>query len=468
MKNKELISSGNPFKAVIIFSLPSILAMLVNAIYNIVDKIFIGNFVSSYALAGLQVVNPLLFLSFSVMVMFGLGTASYASNKLGEGNTKEANKIFNNGLIYGSIIVIIIQILFFIFQNNLLALGGAKEDNFEYASEYYRIIILGFLFQFISYFFTMNLRSEGRPLISMLAQITGCVTNILLDALFIIVFKMGVFGAAFATLLGHLANFMVGLSFYLFSKNKVFSISIKDGLKFNGNIISQISSIGLSSAVLNISSSVSILVFNNVIKDYPNALSILAILSSLDQICILPCVGIRQGILPILGYNYGEKNYKRMFKIWGAGMVYGVIYGLLMCSMIMLFPTIFIDLFVNNESIEIVSEAAKICSYYQIGLIIISSNMNASAFYQATREKGKAVVLSMMRQFLFLVPLLYALDLSFGQSGVWMSTPISDFLSSISAIILFFFTYMRFKKTGYLNKRDLLLDLKENDRRSYT
>jgi len=458
MKNREFMSSGNPFKVVLTFSIPSILAMLVNAIYNIVDKIFIGNYVSQVALGGLQVVNPLTFISFGIMVMFGLGSASYASNKLGEHKDDEANKIFNNSLVIGTISVLVVTLIYAVFKNKLLNLAGATVDNYSYANEYYTCLIFGFVFQFISYFFTMNIRSEGKPVISMIAQITGCFVNIVLDALFIIVFKWGVFGAAFATVIGHFSNFIVGLGYYIFGKNKLLKINLKEGIKVNFYYIYQVASIGLSSAVLNLCTGTATIIYNNVLSKYQDALSILAILTSLDQICALPCVGIRQGLLPIMGYNYGEKNYQRIFKVYWVGLLYGIGYGLFACSMIMLFPGVFINMFVDSsdpKNLELISKAIEICKYYQIGIIFISCNMNTSALYQASRQKVKSIILSAMRQFLFLVPAVYIIDSMFGYEYIFASTPISDLLSAISAFIIFLTTLFFFKKHGFLNTRDM-------------
>lgn len=136
MKNRELMSKGNPFKAVIVFSVPSIIAMIVNSIYNIVDKMFIGNYVNSYALGGLQVVHPLMLIWFALCVVAGLGGTSYASNKLGEKKDKEANKIFNNSIMLTIIVSIIGMILFYLFSGQLLKLGGVLEENYQYAKDY--------------------------------------------------------------------------------------------------------------------------------------------------------------------------------------------------------------------------------------------------------------------------------------------------------------------------------------------
>ena len=456
MKNRELMSSGNPFKTVLIFSIPSILAMLVNSIYNVVDKIFIGNFVSHEALAGLQVVTPLTFLAFSVIVMFGLGSATYASNKLGEGKDEEANKIFNNTLILSSIIVIFIMLIFFIIPDPLLKLCGVREDNIVYAEEYLFFLTFGLIFQSISYFFTMNIRSEGRPLYSMFAQITGCVVNIIFDALFIIVLKWGVMGAALATVLGHISNCTIGIYFYVFSKKNYFVLDFKKGIHIKWGYMLQVVLIGLSSAILNICNFVSTIVYNNVIGKYSNALSILAILTSLDALCIMPCVGVRQGLLPIFGYNYGEKKYERMFKIYGVGVIYGLFFGITMCLTIMSFPNFFINLFVSGEETqELIVEATRILKFYPIGITIISINMNTSALYQATRAKFKASLLSLMRQCLYLIPLLYILDSLYSEAGVWYAMPISDFLSSLTGLMLFLATFICYKKCDYLSIKDL-------------
>ena len=463
MKNRELMSSGNPFKTVIIFSIPSILAMIVNSIYNIVDKMFIGNFVSDVALGGLQVVNPLTFFSFFAVVMFGIGSGSYASNKLGEHNDDEANKIFNNGFSVSTAFMFALSLLFMILRKPLLRLCGADELNYEYAYSYYTVLIFGFVFQSMAYFFTMSMRSEGRPVMSMLAQTTGAIVNILLDALFIIVFKWGVFGAAIATVIGHIVNFSIGLSFYLFGKTHFFKFNMYDLNHINWNYIIQISAIGLSSALLNICNGVATIVYNNVIGKYDNALSILAVLTSLDSICVMPCVGIRQGVVPIYGYNYGEKNFKRMYIIFLVGILYTTIYGATMTFIIRRFPGFFINLFLGNATEEVMNEAIRICGFYQIGLSIVGLNMISSGFFQASRHKVEASLLSIMRQCLFLIPSLYIFDSLFNSKGVWYAMPVSDALSGVVGLLLIIASYITYKKTGYISIKDYKESLKYVD-----
>ncbi|MCB9498799.1 MAG: MATE family efflux transporter [Bacillales bacterium] len=454
MKNRDLMSKGNPFKAVIVFSIPSIIGMLVNSIYNIVDKMFIGNYVSPVALAGLQVVNPITILWFGVLVVFGIGGSSYASNKLGEKKDEEANKVFNNAIVLSTITSLVFMVLFYIFYDPLLKLGGVLPENYTYAKEYFLIYISGFFFQSLAYLFMMSIRSEGRPAFAMISQVTGFVVNIVFDYLFIVVFHMGVKGAAIATVMGNIANFMVGLYFYFFSKKNYFKISLKD-MKLNKEYVSQILSIGVSSMVLNFCTAISVFVFNNVLKKYDNALSILGILSSLGTLCFMPLVGIRQGLLPLFSYNYGDKNNKRIFKLYNAGAFYGILYGVIISLIMSLFPAFFINLFVENAETAIISEAVRISRFYYAGVILIAVNMNTSALYQSTRQKVKAILLSMMRQFLFLIPSIYILDAIFMSEGVWAATPVSDFLSALISFLFFITTYIVFKKTGYLSLRDM-------------
>ena len=288
------------------------------------------------------------------------------------------------------------------------------------------------------------------------ADKTRPVVNIIFDALFIIVLKWGVMGAALATVLGHISNCTIGIYFYVFSKKNYFVLDFKEGIHIKWGYMLQVVLIGLSSAILNICNFVSTIVYNNVIGKYSNALSILAILTSLDALCIMPCVGVRQGLLPIFGYNYGEKKYERMFKIYGVGVIYGLFFGITMCLTIMSFPNFFINLFVSGEETqELIVEATRILKFYPIGITIISINMNTSALYQATRAKFKASLLSLMRQCLYLIPLLYILDSLYSEAGVWYAMPISDFLSSLTGLMLFLATFICYKKCGYLSIKDL-------------
>ena len=464
MKNRELMSKGNPFKAVIIFAIPSIISMTVNSIYNIVDKIFIGKYVGSVALEGLQVVNPLMFISFALMVMVGLGSASYASNKLGEHHDDEANQVFNNSFILDMAFALVIEIVYFSFAPGLLKLSGATDENYQYAFDYFMIIVFGFIFQGIAHFFMMNIRSEGRPTFSMFTQMTGCIVNIIFDYIFIGPLGMGVKGAAIATVMGHMSNAIVGFIYYLCTKIHYFQLKPKMMFQINWHFIGQVLTIGLSSMILNVCTGTATIIFNRFLSKYQDGLSILAILTSLDSLCIMPCVGIRQGLLPIFSYNYGEKNYPRMFTVFKVGALYGIGYGIVFALIIALFPTFFISFFVNASETRIITEATRICRFYYIGIVLVSLNMNTSAMYQSSRQKIKASILSAMRQCLYLIPLLFLMDGLFAFDGIWFAIPISDALSGISSLALYYSTKICFRKTGFLCRKDYQLALKgKND-----
>jgi len=457
MKNRELLSKGNPFKAVIVFAIPSIISMTINAFYNVVDKIFIGKYTSPEALEGLQVVSPLMNIAFAFVVMFGLGSSSYSGNKLGEKKDKEANIIFNNSFLFAILVPFVLSIIFFILSNPILKLAGALETNIAYARDYYQIILLGFIFQSGAYFFLMNIRTEGRPNFAILTQVTGCIVNVVFDYIFIVVLNMGVKGAALATVIGHLSNFLIGIIFYTITKMHFFCFNLKEMFHINWHYIYQVMTIGISSTILNFCTGFAVIIFNRVLGKYPNGLSIMAILTSLDTFIVMPCVGLRQGLLPLFSYNYGEKNYQRMFKLYGVGAIYGVSFGIVISLLLAIFPTFFVSLFVNVSEVRIIEEASRICRFYYIGVTLISFNMNTSAFYQSSRQKLKASILSAMRQCIFLIPLIFIFDKTSGFKGIWWSTPISDILSALSSFIFFFLTYLYSRKTGYLCHKDLRL-----------
>lgn len=460
---RDLLAKGNIFKTVLVFSIPSIISMTVNALYNVVDKIYVGNYVSEIALGALQAVNPLTYLSFGFMVLFGLGASTYSSNKMGEGKKEESNNIFNFTLIQTVSVTLIISLLFFIFKEELVSFAGAKNEYLQDSIDYLSILIFGFVFQSLAYYFMMYIRTEGRPTYSMITQISGCIVNIVLDYVFIVLIGMGVKGAALATVIGNFVNMTIGLIYYLFNENRYFSFKIDKMFSFNSHSTNKVISIGLSSLVLNICTSSSIIIFNRVLGKYESSLQILAVLSSLETLIILPCVGIRQGILPVMGFNYGKRNYVRMFNVLKAACIFGISFGVVALIAVNINPKFFVSLFIKTDNITTIENASNILRYYFVGVVFISINMNVGALYQSSRENKKAIILNAMRQCLFLIPLIIIIDSIFNNGiKVFYAMPISDLLSSISSLFLFLYTYRYFKKQGYLSKRDKKEKEREN------
>ena len=456
-KGKTDLSSGSVEKNIMAIAIPMTLAEILHLLYNVVDRIFIGHIPTegSLALPGIGICFPIISLVTAFSKLYGSNGGSPVFNiERGRGNDEEALYIQGSSFMLIVITGFLLSLIGLLFARPLLFLFGASEQTYPYAYAYFSIYLIGFVPSLITLGMNPFVNAQGYGFIGMGTTVIGAVCNLLLDPIFIFVFGWGIRGAAIATVIGHIVNFSIGLSFYLFGKTHFFKFNMYDLNHINWNYIIQISAIGLSSALLNICNGVATIVYNNVIGKYDNALSILAVLTSLDSICVMPCVGIRQGVVPIYGYNYGEKNFKRMYIIFLVGILYTTIYGAIMTFIIRRFPGFFINLFLGNATEEVMNEAIRICGFYQIGLSIVGLNMISSGFFQASRHKVEASLLSIMRQCLFLIPSLYIFDSLFNSRGVWYAMPVSDALSGVVGLLLIIASYITYKKTGYISIKD--------------
>ncbi len=266
MKDFNALGTEKISKLIVKYSVPAIIAMVVNAIYNVVDRMFIGQYVGEQALAGLAITYPLNTILFSFAMLVGTGSANIVSNKLGAKDIDGASKVFGTGVIYGLILTFILCGLSYIFRIDILSYLGGTPEIIPYAVEYLNIILFGFVFLMISFILTNTIRSEGKVIITMTSMISACLTNIVFDYLFIGIFGMGVKGAAYATILGQFVGLSIVSLFYL-TKKSVLHLH-KSDFKLDFAIMSKINTIGFSSFIINAGAALTLIVMNNRLLHY--------------------------------------------------------------------------------------------------------------------------------------------------------------------------------------------------------
>lgn len=410
------------------YSIPAVIAMIVNAIYNVIDRIFIGNYAGESALAGLTVVFPIMMIIFAFVSLIATGGASLLSIRLGENDLKGANKIFTNTLSIGLIVNIIILIVIFLNLDDMLGLFGANTEVLAYASSYMRIILYGFIFQMMSFLFMNFVRTEGMPILSMISMIASALSNIVLDYLFIIEMDMGVEGAALATIAGQFVGLAILLSFYIRGKSQL-KIEVQNMIP-DWMVVREIMSIGFASFISVLGTSVSMTFINRELGTYGGtaAITSMGAINSLYTFFIMPIMGITQGIQPIIGYNYGAKLYDRVRRTLVYGICIGVVFSGVVFVLMQVYAPIFIGLFLGNES-ETISMAVNGARIYIAMLPLLSINLMGIAYFQSIARGRISMVLGMLRQFVFLLPLVLILPRFYGLNGVWISTPVADALS---------------------------------------
>ncbi len=423
------------------FSIPAVIAMLVNAIYNVVDRIFIGRLVGEEALAGLTVVFPIMMMIFAVAGLIGAGGAALLSIRLGEKDYKGASHVFGNTVVFGLLFTAVILMIFFINLDGMLAIFGAEGLVLEYAKDYMTIILMGFIFQMLSFIFSNFVRTEGKPMLSMSAMIISAVTNIILDYILIGLMGMGVRGAAIGTIAGQMIGLIMYLTYYLRGRSNIHLVKadfIPD-LKVLMNILS----IGFATFISTIGTSVAMTFINRSLAIYGGTMAVTSMgaINSLFTFFIMPIMGITQGMQPIIGYNYGAKQHSRVYETLKIGMIIGTVFSTTVFIIMELWAPTFVMLFLEAGS-ETIPMAAKGLRIFIAMLPILSVTFMGTAFFQSTAMGSTSMILGMLRQFIFLLPALFILSRTFGLEGVWWATPVAD---GLSVLVTLFFLLRKIK-----------------------
>jgi len=431
-------------KLLLQYSIPAVIAMVVNAFYNIVDRIFVGKYVGENALAGLTISFPVMMLIFAFAGLVGVGGAALMSIRFGEKDIRGVSHVLGNMFSIGTIITGITLLTIFINLNAILNLFGATPEIIEPATDYMRIILAGFIFQM--YAFTLNgaVRTEGRPILSMIAMMISAVTNIILDYIFIAIFKWGVEGAAYATIIGQFVGFVILASFYLRGKSSL-RLKATDFIP-DIKVMIAILSIGLASFVTTVGTSVSMTYINKGLSLYGGvaAITSMGAINSLFTLFIMPLMGLQQGMQPIIGYNHGAKLRKRVYETLKKSLIVAIFFSTIVFLALELFPELFISLFLDPSSAT-TEVAAKGLRLFILMLPLLSINLIGVGFFQSIAKSTLSISLGLLRQFVLLIPAVLILPKFFGLTGVWAATPVADGLAILVTAIVLLVNYKREK-----------------------
>ena len=417
------------------YALPAIIAQTAASLYNMVDSIFIGQGVGPLAISGLAVTFPLMNLSTAFGTLVGAGAAVMLSVLLGQKNYKAANKVLGNVVSLNIIIGLIFMAAALIFIDPILYFFGASENTLPYAKEYITIILIGNVITHVYFGLNAAMRSSGFPKKAMALTIFTVVFNTLLDPIFIFVFDMGIAGAAWATVIAQTVAMIIVLKHFS-DKERAFHFE-KGIFKLDMRVAKDSLAIGMGPFLMNAAACLVTLFINQQLRDYSGDLGLGAygICNRLIFMFIMICMGLTQGMQPIAGYNYGAKQYSRVKEVFWMTAKLGTVVTCICFIIGMFFPRVAVGIFTHDEALmEMASHGLRILV---LGFPIVGFQMIGTNFFQCLGMVKKSVILSLSRQILFLLPLLYALPLWHDASGVWMSFPVSDVLSAtLTAILL--------------------------------
>ncbi|WP_282030290.1 MATE family efflux transporter [Winogradskyella eximia] len=410
-------------------ALPASIGILVMSLNILVDTIFVGNWIGSTAIAAINVVLPVSFFIAALGMAIGIGGSSIISRALGADHIAKALKTFGNQLTLTLLFTVTFAVFGLYFVDTLIPAFGGKGNIFDPAKVYYEIILYGVpILGFVMMGNTV-IRAEGKPKFAMYAMMIPSVGNLILDYLFINVLDYGMAGAAWATTGSYVVSFLF-IVWYFLSKNSELKINLSH-FRLDKSIVSEIGSLGFVTLARQAIVSVTFLLVNNALYNFGGETSVTAyaIVGRLSMFALFPVFGITQGFIPIAGFNYGAEKYDRVKESIYTAIKYATILGTIVFIALMVFPEIITKWFTADANVIDVTPSNMRWTFAAVPIVALQ--LIGAAYFQAVGKALPALLLTLTRQAIFFIPLMYILPLFFGELGIWMSFPISDVLSTI-------------------------------------
>ena len=452
------LGTDNIGKLLFNYATPAIIAMASSSLYHLIDSAFVGHGVGGEAIAGMAITMPIMNIGAAFGAMVGVGAGARISLRLGEGNKAAAEKTLCNAVILNIIIGFTIMATMLTFLDDILVLfsgGKASPETLAYAKDFMRIILLGNVTMHLYLGMNDMIRSSGNPRKSMAIMLTSVAVNLALNPLFIFVFHWGIKGSAAATVIAQFVSFLLALSH--FCSKKSFLRFKREAFHFDWKIVGNILSIGLAPFLMNICASIVVAFVNTAMLNYGGDdlyVGAYGIVNRIVLLFIMVIMGLNQGMQPIVGYNYGAKNYARVRKAVYMTIGCGVVIATLGFILGQTIPDVIARAFVDsskggNEKL-IVDAAAQGLRLVLMVFPLVGFQIVVGGFFQYIGKAPLAILMSLTRQLIFLLPLLSFLPRHFGAQGVWISMPIADTASIILAFVLFVWQMRKIRQLEHL------------------
>ena len=458
MKNQSFLAENKIGALMRKYAIPCVISLLVGALYNIVDQIFIANasYLGSNGNAANTVVFPLTVIALGIAVMIGDGCCAFVSISLGGDNRKSASESVGNSIVICVLSSLILTALYLGFSNEIITFfgGSVNEQTFKLSKEYFFWISIGIPFYMFGQAMNPIIRADGSPKLAMASTLIGAVLNIILDPIFIFGFKLGMTGAAVATVIGQIATALISVIYLCFAK--IFRLKASD-FKLNPRIFGKTLSLGFCSFLAQISLVAAMAAINNMIRKYSALdpifgiekysqipMAVVGIVMKFFQIVISIVIGMAAGCIPIIGFNMGAKKYERVKELFTKLLISEAVIGLTALIFAELLPKALIEIFgAANESVYYTDFAVKSFRIYLCMIILACINKATFIFLQAMGNAIVSTMLSMIREIVFGVGFALILPIFFGLNGVLYSMPVSDILTAVISLIVIISTYKK-------------------------
>lgn len=424
-----ILDDGHIGKLLWKLSLPATVGMLVMSMYNVVDTIFIGRGVGTVGIAAVAVAFPIQMIVGAIGQMIGMGGASLLSRSLGEGNAVKANKTLGNAIASVSVFSLAITLLGYLNLESLLKLFGATDSLLPHAREYMVYILAGVLLHGMGMALNNLVRAEGRAGIAMITMILSAVTNIILDAVFILGLNMGIRGAALATLIAYAAGAFFLLTFYL-SGRSALRLRLRD-IRFEAIIQREILAIGVSSFFRQTAMSLLVIIMNHTLASYGGdlAIAVYGVVLKLIMLIFTPILGISQGMQPVAGFNFGARRFAETRKSLDLAIFASTMVAAAGTIFLLAIPETLLSLFSSDP--DLLAMGRDALRFVVLAFPFVGFQVMGTTLFQAMGKARQTFLLSLSRQILFLIPLVLILPRFFRLTGVWISFPIADLFSAL-------------------------------------
>lgn len=448
--NESRMGTERIGRLMVSMAVPSIIAQIINILYNIVDRIYIGHIpgVGAAALTGVGITFPVITLISAFSAFVGMGGAPLAAIWMGKGDRKHAEKILGSGACLLVIFTVVLMAVFYLFQRPFLYMFGASDATIGYSLDYMSIYLLGTLFVELALGLNPFIISQGRSRIAMISIVIGAVVNIALDPLFIFVFGWGVKGAAIATVLSQAVSAAWNVNF-LMGKKSSLRLSLRH-IRPDFRIMGQICSLGISPFIMRATESLISIVLNRGLQMYGGDMYVgsLTIMQSVLQLFSAPLSGFTQGVQPIISYNYGAGKFDRVKKLYRSMITVSFTISFAANMTAMCFPALYAALFTNDK--ELIGLVSRVMPVFLFGMLFFGLQNGIQPTFLALGQAKISLFIAMFRKVILLVPLALVLPRFFGVMGIYYAEPISDIISAATACILFALNIKKILSKEYL------------------
>ena len=436
-KQEQQMRSGRLVPLILNLAIPAVIAQLINVLYNIVDRMYIGHIpeIGAQALTGLGVTFPIIMIVSAFSSFAGAGGAPLASIELGRGNREGAEKILGNAVTMLLFFSVVLTLFFQITKRPLLYLFGASDNTIEYACQYLSIYLMGTIFVQLTLGLNMFITSQGRAKSAMLSVLIGAVTNIVLDPIFIFVCNMGVRGAALATILSQALSTLWVLRF-LTGPQTAIRIRLENLIP-SRRIVLRVAALGISPFIMQATESLITIVFNSGLQFYGGDLYVgsMTVMQSVMQLVVVPVQGFTQGCQPIISFNYGAGQNDRVRSTYRIVILTTLIITSVCTLLVICFPGFFGGMFSDNP--ELIALVERCMPIYMFGMFIFGLQMGCQSAFMGLGQAKISLFLALLRKVILLVPLAIILPRFFGVIGIYYAEPVADILSAVTAGTLF-------------------------------